>query len=127
MKVKKAEKVAILDRVLKVLGSEQTQESTVQMAEKPTVQTALLDMVLRYFAPVKTWRPWNYQMGFCRFYSLARAYLNESIVKDEQYCCEIPNPSPAIVEHLPNITHISKLRMTETEFPSICVRRCSTP
>ena len=67
MKVKNAEKVAILDRVLKVLGSEQTQESTVQMAEKPTVQTALLDMVLRYFAPVKTWRPWNYQMGFADF------------------------------------------------------------
>ena len=32
-KVKKAEKVASLDKVLKVRGSEQTQESTVQMAE----------------------------------------------------------------------------------------------
>ena len=67
MKVKKAEKVASLDRVLKVRGSEQSQESTVQMAEKPTVQTAPLDMVLRYFAPVKTWRPWNYQIGFAEF------------------------------------------------------------
>lgn len=67
MKVKKAEKVASLDRVLKVRGSEQTQESRVQMAEKPTVQTAPSDMVLRYFAPVKTWRPWNHQMGFAEF------------------------------------------------------------
>ena len=67
MKVKKAEKVASLDRALKVLGSEQSQERTVQMAEKPTVQTAPLDMVLRYFAPVRTWRPWSCQLGFADF------------------------------------------------------------
>ena len=59
--------------------------------------------------------------GVCQFYGLARAHLNECIVKDEQYCCEIPDPSPAIVEHLANVTYVPKLRMTETEFPSVCV------
>ena len=55
----------------------------------------------------------------CRFYILIRAYLNKSIVKDKQDCCEIPDPSPAKVEHLANITYVSKLRMTETEFPKV--------
>ena len=57
MKVKNAERVASLDRVSKVLGREHTQESTAQIAENPTVQTAPLLMVFRYFAPVKTWSP----------------------------------------------------------------------
>ena len=37
--VKKAETAPALDRVLKVLGSEQKKETTAPIAAKPTVQT----------------------------------------------------------------------------------------
>jgi hypothetical protein len=39
MKVKKADAAPALDRVLKVRGSEQTNETTAPIAAKPTVQT----------------------------------------------------------------------------------------
>ena len=57
MNVKKADRVASLDRVSKVLGSEQKKERTAQIAEKPTVHTAPPLMVFKYLAPIKTWRP----------------------------------------------------------------------
>ena len=52
--VKNADRVASFERVSNVLGSEQTQESTAQIAEKPTVHTAPPLMVFKYLAPVKT-------------------------------------------------------------------------
>lgn len=57
MKVKNADRVASLERVSNVLGREQKNERTAQIAEKPTVQTALLLIVFRYLAPIKTWSP----------------------------------------------------------------------
>ncbi len=57
MNVKNAETVASLDKVSNVLGKEQTQERTAQMAENPTVQTAPPLIVFKYLAPVKTWSP----------------------------------------------------------------------
>jgi hypothetical protein len=39
MNVKKADAAPALDRVLKVLGSEQTNETTAPIAAKPIVQT----------------------------------------------------------------------------------------
>lgn len=57
MNVKNAERVASFDRVLNVLGSEQTKEMTAKMAEKPTVHMLWPVIVLRYLAPTKTWRP----------------------------------------------------------------------
>ena len=59
MNVKNAESVASLERVSKVLGNEQIQVMTVIMAENPMVQTEWLVIVFKYFAPVKTWRPYN--------------------------------------------------------------------
>lgn len=55
--VKNADSVASFERVSNVLGSEQKNEMTAQIAEKPTVQTAPPVMVFRYLAPVRTWRP----------------------------------------------------------------------
>ena len=55
--VKKAEKVASFERVSKVRGKEQSQDMTAMMTEKLIVQRPPLLMVLRYLAPVRTWRP----------------------------------------------------------------------
>lgn len=55
--VKKAEKVAIVARAEKVRGSEHAQETTATMALKAIVQMPWLDMVLRYLAPVRQWKP----------------------------------------------------------------------
>lgn len=46
-KVKKAERVASLERVSKVRGSEQTNEMSAPMAAKPTVQTAWVLIVFK--------------------------------------------------------------------------------
>lgn len=43
MNVKKAEAAPALDRVLKVLGSEQMKETTAPIAAKPMVQTLCAD------------------------------------------------------------------------------------
>ncbi len=59
MNVKNAESVANLERVSNVRGREHTKDRIAQMAEKPTVHTAPLLMVLRYLAPVRTWRPYS--------------------------------------------------------------------
>jgi hypothetical protein len=53
MKVKNAERVASFASVSKVLGREQTKDTTAIIAEKPIVQTVLLVIVLRYFAPTR--------------------------------------------------------------------------
>ena len=56
-KVNRAEAVAPLERAPKVRGSEQIQETTATIAEKPMVQTECPVMVLRYFAPTKQCNP----------------------------------------------------------------------
>lgn len=57
-KVKKADPAANLASVLKVRGKEQIQEMTATIALKPTVHMLWFVMVLRYFEPVKQWKPW---------------------------------------------------------------------
>ena len=52
-------------------------------------------------------------------FNVRRAYLNECVVEQEHGCSQVPDPGPAIVEHLANVTHVSEFRVTETEFPSI--------
>ena len=56
-KVKKAENVAIVASALNVRGSEQNQETTATIALKPMVQSPWLDMVFKYLAPVRQWKP----------------------------------------------------------------------
>lgn len=58
MNVKKAEAVPSKARVLKVRGIEAKKHITATIALNPMVQTECPVMVLRYFAPVKTCRPW---------------------------------------------------------------------
>jgi hypothetical protein len=58
MKVKNAERVATLDSVLNVRGSEKIQEMIATMNEKTTVHTAPLDIVFKYSAPTTQCRPW---------------------------------------------------------------------
>lgn len=57
-KVKNADRVATLDKVLKVRGNEKKNEMMATMAEKATVQIAPLDIVFRYSAPTTQCRPW---------------------------------------------------------------------
>ena len=57
MNVKNAEKVAMVARALKVRGSEQIHDTTATIALNAMVQMPWLDMVLRYLAPVKQWKP----------------------------------------------------------------------
>src|SRR4051812_35335847 len=57
MKVKNADKVATLDRVLNVRGSEKIHEMMATISENTTVQTAPLDIVFRYSAPTTQCRP----------------------------------------------------------------------
>ena len=48
-----------------------------------------------------------------------QVYLNEGVVEQEHDSGEIPDPSPAIVEHLANIANITNFWMTKTEFPMV--------
>ena len=125
-KVKKAERVASLERVSNVRGREQKKERTAQIAEKPTVHTAWPLMVFRYLAPVRTWRPWACQSrtldGSC-----SKPYLDEGIVEQEHGCGKVPDPSPSKVEHLTDVTNISKFGVTETEFPKLKISADSRP
>ena len=52
-------------------------------------------------------------------FNVRRAYLNECVVEQEHGRSKVPDPGPAVVEHLANVTHVSEFRVTETEFPSI--------
>ena len=56
-KVKNAESVASLERVLNVLGKEQTHEMTVMITEKEIEHMEWLVIVFKYLAPTKTCRP----------------------------------------------------------------------
>jgi len=56
-KVKNAENVAIVASALKVRGSEQAHDTMATIALNAIVQIPWLDMVLRYLAPVKQWKP----------------------------------------------------------------------
>ena len=58
MNVKNADAVASLESVSKVLGNEEIKEMIVMIAEKPIVHIEWFVMVFKYFAPVRTWRPW---------------------------------------------------------------------
>lgn len=58
MKVKNAERVATLDSVLNVRGSEKHQEMMATTSENTTVHTAPLDIVFKYSAPTTQCRPW---------------------------------------------------------------------
>lgn len=60
MNVNRAEKPARVESVSNVRGKEHTQEAIATIAENTMVQTPLLPlvMVLRYFAPVRQWKPW---------------------------------------------------------------------
>ena len=94
-KVKKAERVASLESVLNVLGSEQTKEMTAKMAAKPTVHTLWLVIVLRYLAPVKTWRP--FLESVCSIEGkFQMRYLNECVVQQEHCRRHVPDPTPAV-------------------------------
>ena len=57
MNVKNAEKVAIVASAEKVRGSEQIHDTMATMALNAMVQRPPLDMVLRYLAPVRQWKP----------------------------------------------------------------------
>ena len=62
-KVNRADTVASLARALKVRGKEHKNWMTAMMAAKPTVQTpgfvaVWLEMVFRYSAPTRQWKPW---------------------------------------------------------------------
>lgn len=59
--VKSAETVARRARAENVRGSEQIHEMTAMMAEKPIVHIPWLEIVLRYFAPTRQWKPRNVQ------------------------------------------------------------------
>jgi hypothetical protein len=57
--VKNAENVAILASAEKVRGMEQINETTAIIAENPMVHTLWFDMVFRYLAPTRQWKPYN--------------------------------------------------------------------
>ena len=57
IKVKNADAAASFARVLNVRGKELTHDTTATMALKPTVQSPWLLIVLRYFDPVRQWKP----------------------------------------------------------------------
>jgi hypothetical protein len=59
MKVKSAEKVATLDSVLKVRGSEKTKDTTAVMKENVMVHVPWLEIVLSHSAPTKQCKPYN--------------------------------------------------------------------
>ena len=56
-KVKNAERVATLDKVLNVRGSEKHQEIMATIIEKTIVHTAPFDIVFKYSAPTTQCRP----------------------------------------------------------------------
>jgi hypothetical protein len=57
MKVKNADPVPNLERALKVLGREQTQQIRVAITAKTTVHSLWLVIVLRYLALTSTCKP----------------------------------------------------------------------
>ena len=60
-------------------------------------------------------------------FNVLGAYLNECIVEQEHGCSQVPDPGPAVVEHLANVTHVSEFRVTETEFPNILLSLILAP
>lgn len=69
MKVKKADAKASLESMSKVRGSEHSQEMIIMMTEKMTVLQVMVlasVIVLRYSAPMRTWRPWYVSRGWAR-------------------------------------------------------------
>lgn len=58
MKVKKADAVPKMARVLNVRGSDAKKDTTATMALKPIVQRPWPVMVFKYLAPVRQCRPW---------------------------------------------------------------------
>ena len=115
MNVKKAESVASFERVSNVLGKEQKKHMTAMMAEKPTVQTLPLVIVLRYLAPVITCRPWRCQTNLT--WRVQHFYLYHRIVKQKHDRSRIPHPSPIVKEHLTEVAYVPNLRMADTELP----------
>ena len=57
MKVKKAEAVAILDKVSKVRGSEKIQDIRANMKENTIVHVPWFEIVFNHLAPVRQWKP----------------------------------------------------------------------
>ena len=46
------------------------------------------------------------------------SHLNKSIVQEKHGGSQVPSPSPAPEEHLPEVTNVSNLGMAHTKLPN---------
>jgi len=117
-KVKNAERVASLERASKVRGREHMNDITAITAEKPTVQISWLVIVLRYLAPVRTWRAWlRLVRGDAGGSERGFKDLDEGIVEEEHDGREVPGYLRIPVQHLTDVADVADFRVSETEFP----------
>lgn len=120
MKVKNAEKVAALDRLLNVRGNEKTKEITAVTTDHTMVQVPPFVIVLRYFAPTRQWRPWKSLEYDRKIISTHKAaYLNEGVVQQEHDCRQPPNNLRIPEQILANIANITDFWMAQTELPIV--------
>ena len=120
MKVKKADRVANLDKVSNVRGSEQSQETIIMIAENPTVQTPDVPsvIVLRYCDRSVKGRGGKIGAGAAYFSPGENVQgLNESIVQDEHNGRRPPCHSAIPEEHLAKVTDIADFGVAKTELP----------
>ena len=118
MKVKAAEAVARVARVLKVRGREATNEMMAVIAANTMVQVACPVMVFHHLAPTRQCRPMM-KTSLGRISTRLEVFTKKLwlTVEDKHDCCCVEGPFLVPEEHLTDVTYIANLGVAHAEFP----------